>query len=205
MMTKVTQAHIDQRREDIVRAARELFSSKGWQSTSMQEVASEAGISTGAVYRYFAGKEELLLAVFQRATDLMQEQFDNAAMQPTVLETFREIGLGVLTDPECGNPQLQLEVSLAGAYDREVWGQQQQAFTANTLARIEGLVEAAQARDEIGRDLNAATLAQLLYVLVPGISALRLQSADEPDVAAMLDMVITLLSRSKEGSPPPNA
>lgn len=205
MMTKVTQAHIDQRRDDITRAARELFSTKGWQATSMQEVASEAGISTGAVYRYFASKEELLLAVFHRATDLMQEQFENAAAKPTVLETIREVGLGVLTDPECGNPQLQLEVSLAGSYDKEVWGPQQREFTANTLAQIEGLVQLAQANGEIAGDLEPGTLAQLLYVLVPGISALRLQMAEEPDIPALLDLVLTLLARSKEAAPAPNA
>jgi AcrR family transcriptional regulator len=205
MMTKVTQAHIDQRRDDIVRAARELFSTKGWQATSMQEVASEAGISTGAVYRYFASKEEILLAVFHRATDLMQEQFDNAAAKPTVLETFREVGLGVLTDPECGNPQLQLEVSLAGSYDKEVWGPQQKQFTKDTLAQIQSLVGAAQANGEIAGDLDPVTLAQLLYVLVPGISALRLQMAEEPDIPALLDLVLTLLARSKEGATAPNA
>lgn len=205
MMTKVTQAHIDQRRDDIVRAARELFSSKGWQSTSMQEVASEAGISTGAVYRYFASKEELLLAVFQRATDLMQEQFDKAATQATVLGTIRSVGELVLMDPECGNPQMQLEVSLASSHDSEVWGPQQRDFTASVLSQVEGLVRAGQDSGEIASDLDSGLVAQLLYLLVPGISALRLQTVEEPDVPAILDLMITLLARSKEGATPSNA
>jgi AcrR family transcriptional regulator len=205
MMTKVTQAHIDQRRDDIVSSARDLFSKKGWQSTSMQEVASEAGISTGAVYRYFASKEELLLAVFQRATDLMQEQFDKAATQPTVLGTIRSVGELVLMDPECGNPQMQLEVSLASSHDSDVWGLQQRDFTASVLSQVEGLVVAAQENGEIATDLDSALIAQLLYTMVPGISALRLQMAEEPDVPAILDLMVTLLARSKEGAALPNA
>lgn len=205
MMTKVTQAHIDQRREDIVASARELFSQKGWQATSMQEVASEAGISTGAVYRYFASKEELLLAVFQRATDLMQEQFDKAATNTTVLGTIRSVGELVLMDEECGNPQMQLEVALASSHDGEVWGPQQRDFTAGVLAQVEGLVRAGQENGEIAADLDPAVTAQLLYTMVPGISALRLQMAEEPDVPAILDLMITLLARSKEGATPSNA
>ena len=205
MMTKVTQAHIDQRRDDIVASARDLFSQKGWQATSMQEVASEAGISTGAVYRYFASKEELLLAVFQRATDLMQEQFDKAATNTTVLGTIRSVGELVLMDPECGNPQMQLEVALASSHDSEVWGPQQRDFTASVLSQVEGLVRAGQASGEIAGDLDPAVVAQLLYTMVPGISALRLQMAEEPDVPAILDLMTTLLARSKEDAPLPNA
>ncbi len=51
-----------ERRKLIIDTAYYLFFSKGYKNTSVQDIAQEAGISKGLVYRYFKNKEELLLA-----------------------------------------------------------------------------------------------------------------------------------------------
>lgn len=53
----------EQRRAEILQAAMELFSSKGFNETTMEEVASAAGVAKGTVYLYFQSKEHLLLAL----------------------------------------------------------------------------------------------------------------------------------------------
>jgi AcrR family transcriptional regulator len=50
-------------RAALIKAARSLFLCKGYQSTSLEQVAEEAAFSKGAVYSNFRGKEELCLAV----------------------------------------------------------------------------------------------------------------------------------------------
>lgn len=202
MMARVSQAHIDQRREDIVVAARDLFSERGWQDTSIQEIASEAGISTGLVYRYFENKDALLRAVFERAQGLLAERIEQSANEPTYLATMKAVGLSVLNDPECADPRMQLEVSLAGARDPETWGPRQRELTLNMLAMIETLVAQAKGRGEIGKHLDTKLVAQLLYIMVPGISALRMQLGEEPDIEGLLDTVVTLLASSAGGDAP---
>ncbi|MEU8137742.1 TetR/AcrR family transcriptional regulator [Streptodolium elevatio] len=59
-MPKVAQAHLDARRRQIVEAAGRCFARNGFHRTSMQDVFAESGLSAGAVYRYFAGKDELI-------------------------------------------------------------------------------------------------------------------------------------------------
>ncbi len=54
-------ALIKERRARIVAAAARLFAENGFERTTIQEVAGEAGISTGLVYRYVRDKEDLLL------------------------------------------------------------------------------------------------------------------------------------------------
>ena len=49
----------------IIEQAMKLFATKGVTSTSVQEIASESGISKGAFYLYFESKEALLLAIFK--------------------------------------------------------------------------------------------------------------------------------------------
>jgi AcrR family transcriptional regulator len=49
----------------IIESAIKLFARKGFSSTSIQEIASESGISKGAFYTYFKSKEELLVSILQ--------------------------------------------------------------------------------------------------------------------------------------------
>ncbi|MFD3586983.1 TetR/AcrR family transcriptional regulator [Streptomyces sp. NPDC058683] len=62
-MPKVTQQHMDARRAQILDAARRCFLRDGFHSTSMQDLFAEAGLSSGAVYRHFTSKDEMILAI----------------------------------------------------------------------------------------------------------------------------------------------
>lgn len=50
-------------RESILLAALRLFSRNGYEGTSMRDIAGEVGISQGAIYKHFAGKDALLEAI----------------------------------------------------------------------------------------------------------------------------------------------
>ena len=56
-------AHLAARREQIMVAAMERFADGGFHSTGMAEVIAASGLSAGAVYRYFASKDELIRAI----------------------------------------------------------------------------------------------------------------------------------------------
>ncbi|QWF79330.1 TetR/AcrR family transcriptional regulator [Amycolatopsis sp. CA-230715] len=60
-MPRITEEHRAERRAEIVAAARRRFARTGFHQTSMPDIAKEAGVSVGAPYRYFAGKEEIIL------------------------------------------------------------------------------------------------------------------------------------------------
>src|SRR5581483_7659975 len=56
-------------REAVLTAARTLFASKGYEATSMREIAEASGIPERTLYRHFAGKESLLDDELQRWLD----------------------------------------------------------------------------------------------------------------------------------------
>lgn len=60
-------------REQIVEAARACFVRFGTEKTSMSDVAREAGVSRGTVYRYFHDRADLIEAVFAYETHLFHE------------------------------------------------------------------------------------------------------------------------------------
>jgi AcrR family transcriptional regulator len=53
----------DERREQILRAAVELFSRKGFKGTTTKEIANASGVSEAMVFRHFASKDELYAAI----------------------------------------------------------------------------------------------------------------------------------------------
>jgi AcrR family transcriptional regulator len=61
-------------RDHIFETALALFAKKGYQETTLRDIAAEAGCSLGLTYRYFARKEELILTLYERLADELGEQ-----------------------------------------------------------------------------------------------------------------------------------
>ena len=57
-----------QTREHILETALALFASQGYQETTLRDIAAQADVSLGLTYRYFARKEELIVALYERLT-----------------------------------------------------------------------------------------------------------------------------------------
>jgi AcrR family transcriptional regulator len=66
-MPKVSDEYREARRAQILAAARRCFIRQGFQETSMQDLLAEAGLSSGAVYNYFASKEEIIVAIAEES------------------------------------------------------------------------------------------------------------------------------------------
>jgi AcrR family transcriptional regulator len=62
-MPKVSEEHLAARRRQILDAALVCFSRDGFHRTPMQAIFEESGLSPGAVYRYFKGKDDIVAAI----------------------------------------------------------------------------------------------------------------------------------------------
>jgi len=82
-----------QRRNDIIDAAERLFFSRGYGSTTMDQVADEAELSKGTLYLYFKSKEDLYLAINVRGMKILEKMF-RGSQQPELsgLENVENIG-----------------------------------------------------------------------------------------------------------------
>ena len=59
----------DSRRDEIIQQAAQLFGARGYERTSMRDIASAVGMLPGSMYYHFASKEALLAAVYADAID----------------------------------------------------------------------------------------------------------------------------------------
>ena len=74
-MPKVSDDHLAARRQQILDAAARCFARDGFHNTSVHDIVRESGISAGLVYRYFTGKDDMIVAIVEdwhakRATQL---------------------------------------------------------------------------------------------------------------------------------------
>ncbi|MGW4247267.1 TetR/AcrR family transcriptional regulator [Nocardia sp. NPDC004722] len=67
-MPRVSEEHLERRRQQILDAAQTCFARKGLHATTMQDVFAESGLSAGAVYRYFKSKNDIIEALTTEAT-----------------------------------------------------------------------------------------------------------------------------------------
>lgn len=70
----VRAARANSRRRQVLDAAVKVMSKTGFHQMSMQDLASEANVSVGLIYKYFGGKEDLLLATIVRIQEAFRDQ-----------------------------------------------------------------------------------------------------------------------------------
>jgi AcrR family transcriptional regulator len=80
-------------RKRILAAARRRFETYGYRRTSIAEIARDAGIAVGTVYRYFAGKEAVFLAVIEDLNDAWLAESRTALDGPgSAMDRMRRLG-----------------------------------------------------------------------------------------------------------------
>jgi AcrR family transcriptional regulator len=81
---------VEQRRKEIVAAAGRLFMKKGYQATSMRELARTLHLDVASLYRYVPSKGDLLVLMAQEVTDAVAHSLkETVAQAPTAEEAVR--------------------------------------------------------------------------------------------------------------------
>ena len=73
----------EETRMRILNAALDLFREKGFEATTMREIAIRAGVATGAAYYYFASKDSIVFAFYRQAAEEMTPQLLEVLEQTT--------------------------------------------------------------------------------------------------------------------------
>ncbi|MFN3420962.1 MAG: TetR/AcrR family transcriptional regulator [Armatimonadota bacterium] len=82
----------EERQEQIVEAAAKLFSEKGFEGTSIDDIAEACGVAPGLIYHYFDSKADILRALIERKSFLPKmAEILKAPPKATVEETLTEL------------------------------------------------------------------------------------------------------------------
>lgn len=64
------------RREVIMVAAQKLFGQKGFELTTVDEIAAEAELGKGTIYSYFKSKDEIYIAILEKGLEILRERMN---------------------------------------------------------------------------------------------------------------------------------
>jgi AcrR family transcriptional regulator len=89
--------------ERLLAAATRLFAESGYENTSVQEIVDAAGVTKGAMYHYFAAKDELLYSIYHRLLALQTERLRRIAAGPGGPEERLRAAAGDVVDTSSGH------------------------------------------------------------------------------------------------------
>jgi AcrR family transcriptional regulator len=165
-MPKIAEATRSARREQILTAALTCFARTGYNATTMGDVAAQAGLSKGTPYLYFAGKEDLYVALHDAWDCALADRVDAEIAQ--------------LSDAERGSPRrvLRAVVAAVGAHVVDQAQTCRVLMEARTLAGYHPTIAAAvraadvRAREPLQQLIRAGiTAGQWLPDTDPGLQA----------------------------------
>src|ERR1035437_5854149 len=82
----------DERRENILKVAREVFFEQGYTAASMSTIAARLGGSKGTLYNYFKSKEELFEAQVREMCGAAADRILEVSADGTPVETLTRLG-----------------------------------------------------------------------------------------------------------------
>lgn len=184
-----------QRRDDILAAAKTVFAHKGYQATTIADIAKQVGLAYGSIYWYFSSKDELFHALMEA---------EEAALRGHLTTTLSGLGAGASGEVifraavratfeffEADRATVKLlfrdSLALGDRFEKHLFG-----IYERFIADIEALIADAQRRG----DLVAAPprmVAFSLAALIGQLAYRRLTTDDGVDAGVVADFVVSLV------------
>jgi TetR/AcrR family transcriptional regulator, transcriptional repressor of aconitase len=176
---KVSEEHRTARREEILDAARRCFGRFGYEGATVARLEEETGLSRGAIFNYFANKEDLFLTLAQHDA----ERFGRVWAEDGFAGICRDI-LGA--DPEWLGVYFEAARRLrTDAAFRERWSRRAPEVEREIEEQMRGAQEGGDLRD----DVPIETLGRFMGIVADGLAVRVSAGYDTPDADALIGLV----------------
>ncbi len=160
----------ERRRVQILDAARQCFRRKGFHQATMQEICVEAGISAGALYRYFNSKSDIIAAIAEMERGEAERGFLQAASNHALVDALCMIMEKFLQKIQsAGEGNMFADVCAEAARD-PILSRRLAEIDAAGIRRFADVIERAQRRGEVDSELDPAVAAQTLSGAMEGLA-----------------------------------
>lgn len=150
----------EEKRERIERAAIAEFATKGYEQANTNDIAADADISVGALFAYFATKQDLFVHINGRCTALIEDSVGEVLDdERPVLDVIRSIVELIAESSKSERESVQLYQLMTGPGDREESRKVALNFESFTSAAYIQLMKRGQDSGELRKDLPAEMLA----------------------------------------------
>lgn len=205
-MPRVKPEYKEERRLQILAAARACFARQGFHRTTLQDVFAEAGLSAGCVYSYFQSKDDLILAIAEQRHASERAILADGSATGDPVEALRRTAHRFVDDylSPAGEEKRQIAI--------QTWSEAMRSDTVLTSVRagldaprtaIAALVRRAQRSGQYDRKLDADAVARSIVALFHGfvLQLLWQPDLDRASCVAVFDRFLDSLATSGKDVP----
>jgi AcrR family transcriptional regulator len=172
----------------LVRAAVDIFTARGYDSTSMEDIASAIGITKSSIYHHVRGKEALLRLALARGLDaLLLVTEEPGGREGRAIDRLEYVVRRSVEILAADLPYVTLLVRARGHTEAEMWALAQRR---NFDRQVAGLVQQATADGDLRGDIPPPLATRLLFGLVNSLTEWWHPDREPP--AVMADAVVRL-------------
>jgi len=207
-MPKISKAQRDSRREQILEAALACFSEEGFHQTGMADIVGRSGMSHGAVYLYFRGKDDIIEALADdrhRSEAILNSAAQQADDPIARLRALVRAYARALIDPD---GEARRRVGVHG-WAEALRNPRVRARVVEGIdiprALIVGLVERAQGAGRLSNELSADAVARAFVALFQGflLQVAWGEAIDVDSCVAVVDRMLGGLEPGEARAEPP--
>jgi AcrR family transcriptional regulator len=200
--TRRTQAErSESTRAALIEAARPLFAERGYADVGTEEIVRVAGVTRGALYHHFAGKQELFEAVYEKLEAELAERIEEGALKANAEAPMEALRAGVRMALEASTEPEMQRIALLDGPSVLGWDRWREIAAEYGLGMVEAVLGAAIEAGEI----PAQPPRPLAHVLMGALdeAAMLIARAEDPegmreDVGRTFEFLLDALSRGGE-------
>jgi AcrR family transcriptional regulator len=175
-------------RAKLIRAARALFARHGYAAVGTEQIVRRAGVTRGALYHQFSGKEDLFLAVYEQVEEDLTRLIGQSLSEVTSHFEALRGGIRVFLEA-CRTPEVQRIVLIDGPSVLG-WERWREVADRNGLGLMEAVIAGAVEAGEMA-PIAVKPLAHLLMGAIDEAALLVVRDPDDTEtVAATLERML---------------
>lgn len=164
--------HSSERHARILDAAERCFVREGFHRTTIQDIAVEAKMSPGNLYRYFGSKDAMVAGLAERDRAQMAGDFSSLLDAEDVIEAFIKLGRKHFEEEPRDKAVLCLQI-WAEATRNPAFATVTQEFERDCVGGMTALFEQARQRGKIAETVDPRALAVMVATLADGLFVRR--------------------------------
>jgi TetR/AcrR family fatty acid metabolism transcriptional regulator len=181
------------KRAKILRAAVEVFASKGYFAARMTDVAHQAEVADGTLYLYFEGKEHLLLTIFEdvlsRFIDRLQHEVAGVDDPLTKLRTMIRLHLETLGRDRALASVLQIEMR----HSRRFMSVFSRGRLGEYLSMVRSIIEEGQTRGVFRTSISPGLATNMIFGAVDELVTSWLLADKPGDLLRVMPPMLEIL------------
>ena len=175
-------------------AAAEVFCERGYDGTTVAEVARRAGLTTGAIYANFRDKAELLLKTIERATSAAVVDMEAArAAGASAADRLLLMARRMVSEPDSTERLLFVEMFSAARRHPEVGRRVTEALSAME-SELAKLMDKARGDGDVDPRWESAVLARFCLALGVGFTQLAVAGLADPDASEWVSLAARIIA-----------